>query len=249
MTTHAVKAEYVKFTSTRGYLIGIVCLLPLGLMIPLWKAIQARTTPEVLTPSSTLGGVSGFGLMVLMVLATLSVTQEYRFNTAQVGFLGLPGKWQWLSAKAILMGSFAVIASAFMTILAMLATRIIAPSDKQQSFDLATCLPTIGIVALVSAILTVLAVGIGALLRSSPAAVALILIWPNSVELLLSRLPGMTETTPKFLIWTNVVYAMTGKTSDTNFLWNRYGAIAYLTALAGIVFLWALGSTRRRPVQ
>lgn len=236
--TAAISAEQRKYFSTSGWIIGLLCLLAFGMVMPVGNAISINANPQgTVSIVAGLGGVADFGLMVLMVIAATSVTQEYRFGTANASFLGLPGRVHWLAAKATLMAVIAALSATVLAVLGVVAVSLIAAPNKQDGVSLVAALPQIGMAALTSAVMAVLAVGVGALVRSTAFAVALIVLWPTVVELLLAKLPGLSEHTPKFLLWANAGYAMTGRDMGTEFLWGPGGAVAYLAVIAAVVFV------------
>lgn len=249
MVLDALIAEQRKLFSTGGWLIGLVCLVAFGMVMPVGNAITANSSSAVVSNTAGLAGVADFGLLVLMVLAVVTVTREYQFGTAKTSFLGLPQRWQWLTAKALLMATLGALSSAVMAALGVLAVGAIAVPAKQNGVSVVAALPQVGMAALVTAIILVLVVGVAALVRSTPTAVALVILWPTVVELLLAKLPGLSEYLPKLLIWSNVGYAMTGNDSGVAFLWGPAGAVGYLASLAAILFAAGIVSTLIRPPQ
>ena len=95
---------------------------------------------------------------------------------------------------------------------------------------------------------SVLGVGVGALLRASAGAVALLLLWPLVAEPILANMPNMgTEVGPYLpfanaftfirVQWLYPVYAMP---------WGELGSIVYFAGVAALVFVAALTVINRR---
>lgn len=143
--TAAISAEQRKYFSTSGWIIGLLCLLAFGMVMPVGNAISINANPQgTVSNVAGLGGVADFGLMVLMVIAATSVTQEYRFGTANASFLGLPGRVHWLAAKATLMAVIAALSATVLAVLGVVAVSLIAAPDKQDGVSLVAALPRLG---------------------------------------------------------------------------------------------------------
>ena len=61
----------------------------------------------MLTPTVAVSGVSSFGVMVLMIMAALTVTSEYRFGVIRSSFLAVPNRSKVLLSKTALVGVYA----------------------------------------------------------------------------------------------------------------------------------------------
>lgn len=140
--TAAISAEQRKYFSTSGWIIGLLCLLAFGMVMPVGNAISVNAnTQGTVSNVAGLGGVADFGLMVLMVIAATSVTQEYRFGTANASFLGLPGRVHWLAAKATLMAVIAALSATVLAVLGVVAVSLIAaPNSRTVSASSPRCL-------------------------------------------------------------------------------------------------------------
>src|SRR5699024_8721205 len=54
---------------------------------------------------TALSGIGGPGLMVVMIMAALAITTEYRFSTIRSSFLAAPGRFGLLGAKAVVVSA------------------------------------------------------------------------------------------------------------------------------------------------
>jgi ABC-2 type transport system permease protein len=102
--------------------------------------------------------------------------------------------------------------------------------------------------ALYAALAAVLGVGVGALLRHTAGAVALLLLWPLVVEPILANLPDVGPNVGPYLPFGNV-FAFTGvqwlyPTYDMS--WGSFGSLVYFVVFVGIVFGGAVLVLNRR---
>ncbi|HZN84678.1 MAG TPA: ABC transporter permease, partial [Mycobacterium sp.] len=119
-------AERIKLSTTRSVLwtAAGVALLSFGL-----AALQASTAygAAPLPPEKAAMGVAVFGVPVLMVLAAMTVTGEYRSGMIRTTFMATPNRTLVLVAKAIVAALFSAVYAAAMTVAAVVVARLMAP--------------------------------------------------------------------------------------------------------------------------
>jgi hypothetical protein len=231
-----LNAERIKLSTTRSPLWSAIAVAVLSLGL---AAMQAETVygPGPLEPERAAMGVAVFGVPVLMILSALTVTNEYRSGLIRTTFMAVPNRTLVLVAKAVVA---AVFSGAYAAVMAA-ASIAVARSDPHEW-------RLVGAIALYAMLASVLGVGVGALLRASAGAVALLLLWPLVVEPMLANLPNVgTEVGPylpfanAFIFirvqWLYPVYAMP---------WGDVGSIAYFAVVTVVVFAAALVVINRR---
>ena len=72
-------------------------------------------------------GVAVFGVPVLMVLAAMTVTSEYRSGMIRTTFMATPDRTTVLVAKAVVALAFSAAYAALMTIVALVVAHLMAP--------------------------------------------------------------------------------------------------------------------------
>lgn len=122
-----------------------------------------------------------FGLMVMMVMAALAVTTEYRFGTIRTSFLSVPQRTPVLLAKtgvaAVLSGVIG-LAAAFG---AWALGNILVPDADLALKSGADWRAILG-VAPIYFLAAVLAVAVGIMVRQSAGAIAIVICWPLLLE-------------------------------------------------------------------
>ncbi|KMO76672.1 ABC transporter permease [Mycolicibacterium chlorophenolicum] len=220
----ALNAERIKLTTLRS---------------PLWSVLLAAALSVGLAataPRTAALGVAAFGVPVLMVVAALTVTGEYRTRMIATTFLATPARAVVLCAKAVVAAVFCGLSAALMVIGAFLVAG--EPLTAR----------TVAGIALYAALAAVLGVGVGALLRHSAGAVSVLLLWPLLVEPLVGNLPGRGPQVGPYLPFANMFRFL-----DVQWLfpgyewhWSTTGSLAYFTALVGLVFAAAVIVVNRR---
>lgn len=218
-----IRSEYLKLTTTRSP--AWTALAVLVLSLGLATAIPDR--PEL--------GAAAFGVPVLMILSALTITGEYRTAMIRTTFLATPSRIRVLAAKAVVAVSFSVVVSG----VAAVGSMVLAGGVPVWR--------TVGAVTLYAALGAVLAVGLGALVRHSAAAVAVLVLLPFVVEPLIGVSPELGARVGPLLPFTNA-NAFTGVTWLQTFTmwWGPAGSALYFGAVAAAVFAVAAVVVTRR---
>jgi len=193
-----------------------------------------------------------FGVPVLMVLAAMTVTGEYRSGMIRTTFMATPNRSLVLVAKAVVAAVFSGTYTALMVIGAVLAAHMAAPPlagvESHLSLAAAETWRAVGAIALYGVLAAVLGVGVGALLRHSAGAVAVLLLWPMVAEPILGNLPNIASEVGPYLPfgnaflftrvqWLYPVYDMA---------WGEVGSLVYFAAIVAVVFVAAIVVVNRR---
>jgi ABC-2 type transport system permease protein len=231
-----LNAERIKLSTTRSPLWSAVAIAVLSLGL---AAVQASTVygPGGLSPEKAAMGVAIFGVPVLMILASLTVTNEYRSGLIRTTFMAVPNRMLVLVAKAVVAALFSGVYAAVM----VMASIVVAGSDPQ-SWRL------VGAIALYAMLAAVLGVGVGALLRASAGAVALLLLWPLVAEPVLGNLPNIGSKVGPYLPFANAFTFIHVQWlyPAYHMPWGELGSMLYFAAVAAAVFVAALVTINRR---
>jgi ABC-2 type transport system permease protein len=242
-------SERIKLSTTRSVLwtAAAVAVLSIGL-----AALQASTAygAAPLPPERAATGVAVFGVPVLMVLAAMTVTGEYRSGMIRTTFMATPNRTLVLVAKALVAASFSAVYGAAMTIAAVVAARAMAPPlvGSHLSFVDPDTWRLIGAITLYAAITAVLGVGVATLLRHSAGAVAVLLLWPLLVEPVVGNLPNIGSEVGPYLPFANIFRFI-----DVEWLypvytmpWGPVGSLVYFVVVVAAGYTAAIVVVNRR---
>lgn len=250
-------AERIKFTSTRSpwWCTAIIALLGLGLPVLFAAIIRSASKTQgdnLPTADATLAmaGISGFGVMVLMIMAALTVTSEYRFGIVKTTFQAIPNRSVVLGVKALLVGAFGAVLTLVLGLLAFVLAKGILGSEHGATMVLSgsAAWRTMLGVPLYAFLCSVLAVAVGALLRQSAAAIALLILWPLLIESLLGAFGSFGRNVQPFLPFANAsrFFSTDASSSAANWHWGPWGGLVYFTAFVVVAFVAALVVVNRR---
>lgn len=220
----ALNAERIKMTTLRS---------------PVWSVVLAAALSlglAVLAPRTAPLSVAAFGVPVLMVVAALTVTGEYRTRMIATTFLAMPARSTVLCAKACIAAVFCGLSAAMMVIGSLLVAR--EPLTTR----------TVAGIALYAALAAFLGVGVGALLRHSAGAVSVLLLWPLLVEPLVGNVPGRGPQVGPYLPFANMFRFLEVQWLFPGYgwPWGTPGSLAYFAAVVAVVFAAALVVVNRR---
>lgn len=242
-------AERIKLSTTRSPLwtaVG-VAVLSLGL-----AALQGATAYDFATlpPQKAAIGVAIFGVPVLMILSSMTVTGEYRSGVVRTTFMATPNRTLVLAAKSTVAALFSAVYAAVMVIASIVVARVFAQPfvGSQLSLSEPASWRAVGTIALYAALAAVLGVGVGALLRAAAGAVAVLLLWPLVAEPVLGNLPNIGSEVGPYLPFANIVLFI-----DVEWLypayamsWGAIGSLVYFAVVVAAVFGAAVVVLNRR---
>ncbi|RVW01254.1 ABC transporter permease [Rhodococcus xishaensis] len=235
-----LNAERIKLTSTKSpiwcSLIAVVVSVGLAAVFGIFLKSMISSGDLLiseLTASDTQLGAVNFGAMLVMIMAVLAVTTEYRFGVIRTTFLALPNRAQVIASKALLLATIAAVLGLVIALLSY----YVAQATSGVTVDLGArdnARELFG-VPIYFTLLAVLAVGVGTLVRQSAGAISLLLLWPLVIESLLTLIPRVGKYVGEFGPFNNMSYFL-GNEGPIDFHWGPWGALLYFTGFVAIVF-------------
>lgn len=252
MTLLAV--ERIKLFSTRSpwWCMAAAVALVVGFGALLTLAIGTDGDPPISAGVAVMG--NGFGLVLMMVMAALAVTTEYRFGTMRPTFLAIPRRTPALLAKTAVVATVAGVVGSLTALAAWGLAYVMQPGaalalGTEQEYRIVLGMGLYWMFAAVTA------VAIALLVRQTAAALAIIFTWVFVVESLIPVIPSVGETVGLWLPFLN---------AGANFLWgglpegeigtplpgempfSPWGSLLYFAGIAVALLVAALVTTKRR---
>ncbi|NMO04936.1 ABC transporter permease [Gordonia sp. TBRC 11910] len=244
----ATHAEYIKLTSTRSpyWCVGVVAVLSVGIAA-LLGAVAANAAGDTgLRVPDYLLGLNQFGVVVLMIMAVLAVTSEYRFGTIRTTFVATPQRGRVLVAKAVVFGALAAVLTALLAALSLGVAAVLTPASSNVSFSDSVALRQIWGTPIWALLCVIVGVGVGALIRHTAGAVVIILVWMLVAESILAVLPKVGPAVGPFLPFRNGSRFLNAAPDADAYHWNAYVSLGYFAVFAALVFGAAIAVVRRR---
>jgi len=208
------------------------------------------------TVASTQFGYS-FGMAVVMVLAALAVTTEYRFGTIRTTFQAVPNRAAALAAKTTVVALLALVIGELSAFGSWGLANLLKP-DAPLALDSAADWINVAGVGPVYAFAAVIAVAVGILLRHSAGAIALLMIYALAVEDLIRLIPGVGDDIYKWLPFNVANKFLTGdgasnlgRNTDagapmSTAALSQGGSLTYFAVFAIVLLIISIGVARKR---
>ncbi len=251
MTLLAV--ERIKLFTTRS---PMWCtLIALGVTVGFAALIAGVDNENPVTVASTQFGYN-FGLVVVMVMAALAITTEYRFSTIRATFQAIPNRSAVLLAKTSVVALFAGVIGLVAAFGSLAISKAIKP-NADLALNTAFEWRTVAGVGLVYAISAVIAVAVGSLVRHSAGAISILLIYTQLVESLVSLIPKVGDDIQKWMPFNNANKFLTGNPDLTsrpvsegpgisNAPLSPWAALAYFAGIALVFLITSLVVANKR---
>lgn len=180
-----VRAHWVLATIAIAFPVVVVGLV--GIFNPDPETIRAQELLDLIT------GVSVVSLLLLASLWVINLTSEYAHNTIRVTYAAIPTRWLVIVAKAIVGTIVTTVVMIVTWGLAWLVGSLLLTGRGGSVSLSAADGPTQQVASLVAlaVIVSWFALAIGALIRNSPAAVVVVLLWPLLIENLVALALGL----------------------------------------------------------
>jgi ABC-2 type transport system permease protein len=249
MTT-LLSVERIKLFTTRSPWWSVATALALTIGFGALYVGTSKGTDAV-TVSGTQVGYN-FGLVVVMVMAALAVTTEYRFGTIRATFQAVPNRIAAMVAKTTVVAGLAALIgelAAFGSWGIGLLLKPHADLAINSAFDWRTLAGT----GLVYALAAVIALSVGILVRQSAGAISIVLIYTMLVEPLVSMIPSVGHTIHQWMPFTMAHEFLTGNSDlpadpggNSAGVIGPWWALAYFAATAAILLGTALFTASKR---
>lgn len=242
--------ERIKLFSTRS--VWWCIALALGSSIGFAAMIALVASDDFpLTVATTEMGYN-FGLMVVLVLATLAITTEHRFGTIKATFQAAPNRAAVLIAKAVVLGVVGGIVGELVAFGSWGISRAFKP-DAPLTIDTPTEWRNVLGIGVVYALGAVLALAVGALVRQTATAVTILLVEALLVENLVVLIPGYGVALQRWMPFEAAHHFLTGGAEVTgpagalrHMPFGPWLALGYFTAIVLGLFALAVVVTNRR---
>lgn len=247
MLTNTIAAERIKLVTTRSpyWCVGIVIALGIGLALILGLVTNGESTSVETNVSDYAVGVTGFGITVLMIMAVLAVTSEFRFGTIRTTFQAVPQRYNVLLAKAVVYGGLSAVITFVLTLIALPLGKALSGSDDvdllgSHAIRLYWGVPVYAFLAVL------IGLGLGALIRQTAGAIVVLLVWSLVLENVLSAIPKVSDVAGPLMPFLNANHFIDGRDYGFDWWWNEYGSLLYFIVVAALVFGAAVFVTDRR---
>jgi ABC-2 type transport system permease protein len=245
----ALNSEWIKLRTIRMNWVLVIIAIAFPVVVAALTALLANERD--LDAETLLGVVTGTSVITAMLLGVVgasTITGEFGFGTIRVTFAATPRRGVVVAAKAIVTVVIAIVVEAVVVALAYgVAVALATARDADIVFAEvdAGLAPVLGVV-LLAAIVALLGYGLGLLLRSTPVAVSILILWPLVAENIIGVLliaAGIDDPFSWLPYNSGIQMANVGEVTSGP---GRVGGGLYFFAVAAVITAFGAWSTNRR---
>ena len=245
-----LRSEWIKLRTIRmNWVLAILAIaFPLvvtGLTTALINVddMDSRDLAGLVTGTSVITG------MLLGVIGASSITGEFGFGTIRTTFAATPRRSRVIIAKGVVTVAVAVVVEAAVVVLCFgLGAALLNSRDGDISLSAAGSARAalVGVVVF-AAIVALLGYGLGLVIRNTPAAVAVLLLWPLVAEGLIGALLAVTGVDDpfKWLPYNAGINLGNPDASTGGSLGRVVGGLYFFGVTAAVTILGAISTSRR----
>jgi ABC-2 type transport system permease protein len=180
-----LRSEWIKLRTVRMNLVLFVLAVAFPVIVSVLVASLADLDDLQIT--DVVGLVTGSSVvtaLLLGVVGAVSISAEFAYGTIRPTFAATPRRVRVLAAKAIVTALFAAVAEALVVLFCFVMSSAITSnrgSNVSLNDEPEARAALIGIVVF-AVIVSLLGLGLGMIIRNTPAAVAVLILWPLVVE-------------------------------------------------------------------
>ncbi len=201
-----VKSEWIKLrTVTMNWVLTIIAVVfpsAIALLTAFFKGddavpIDAQQLLQVILATSYIP------VLLMMVVAAASITSEFGFGTIRPTFTATPHRARVVLAKACVVVLFSIAVLVVVILITVLGGAAVATA-RGAHIDFGevptTTSAIVGLIVL-SGLMAMVGLGVGMLARSTPATIAILIIWPLMAEGLVGSLIGLVFANFNVIAW------------------------------------------------
>jgi ABC-2 type transport system permease protein len=246
-----IAVERIKLFSTRSpwWCMIVAAVLAIGLAA-LATGFLKGANEQRATILITQGGAQ-LSQMVMMVMAALAVTTEYRFGTIRTSFQAVPQRTTLLLGKTAVVAALAAMVG-LITSFGAWGIGYLFASNADLAIDTGAEWRLLAGQGPVFALSAVIAVAVGILIRQSAGAIAILILWPLLVENLFNLIPRVGDDLSQWSPFQNAgsflvqgqEFGLAGQPGD--FALSPWWALLYFAGWAAALLAIALFSASKR---
>lgn len=245
-----IRSEWIKLRTVRMNLILFVIAVAFPVIVCVLVASLGDITDlHVSDVAGLVVGSSVITALLLGVVGAVSISAEFAYGTIRPTFAATPRRMRVLVAKAVVIALFAFVAEALVVVICYLLSSAIATSrgaSLSLSSDVQARSALIGIVVF-AIIVSLLGLGLGMVIRNTPASVAVLILWPlvaeNIIRVVLSA--AGVDRPARFLPYTSGFELATTDASAHEGLGRIAGGVYFALATLAVAAIGAVVTSRR----
>lgn len=250
---NTLRSEWIKMWTIKSTPISVGLTFFLSLLAGLFTALVTRTvlggTPMTqgipakdipLSATQFFMGVTSVGLVIMMVLGVMAVTNEYATATIESTFRGTPRRWKVFLSKLINYGGIAFLTGLVSTFFTAVFSKLVMWGSADVKLFERTELRAYLVISLAYLIVIMIGMGVAMIFHSTALSITALLVWMWGVESILFLVPKVGPKIGGLLPFQNLQHFMTESSLGTQLIrwyWDNNWSGMYFFGITLVIFL------------
>jgi ABC-2 type transport system permease protein len=247
---NTLHAEYIKLRTILAHWILAVIAFGFPIVVVALVALFGTFSFDFESTdlSSLIVGLVVVSAMLLGAMSAISVTSDYGHNTIRPTYAATPSRVRVIGAKMIVNSVVVALVTAVAVFLAWaVGSLILSTRDVSISIGDDDVLPSLISVIVLAGSVTLFAIGLGLIIRNSPATVTILLLWPLLIEGLLALVLDLIgwDEAGKWMPYQAAINAAAGDESAIDMLGRPMGLVYFAAISTALIVIGAVLDQRR----
>lgn len=249
---NTLRAEFIKLRTILAHWVLAIIAVAFPIVVVTLVAIFANwdfgvDSDEI---SGLIVGLTVVSAMLLGAMSAISLTSDYGHNTIRPTYAATPSRLRVVAAKVIVNSVVVTAITAIAVFVSwFVGSMILSGRDLSISLGDDGVLASLISVIVLAVSVTLFAMGLGLIIRNSPATVTILLLWPLLIEGLVGLVLSLIgwDNATKWMPYNAAINAAADSSGDfsTDVLGRPMGLVYFAAVSAGLIVIGAVLDQRR----
>ncbi|MDW3214841.1 MAG: hypothetical protein R8G01_12635 [Ilumatobacteraceae bacterium] len=248
---NTLRAEFIKLRTILAHWVLAIIAVAFPIVVVTLVAIFADWGSGVDSDeiSGLIVGLSVVSAMLLGAMSAISVTSDYAHNTIRPTYAATPGRLRVIGAKVIVNSVVVTVITTIAVFVSwFVGSMILSVRDLSISLGDDGVLASLISVIVLAVSVTLFAMGLGLIIRNSPATVTILLLWPLLIEGLVGLVLSLLgwDNATRWMPYNAAINAAAGSSeSSVEALGRPMGLVYFAAVAAALVVIGTVLDQRR----
>lgn len=249
---NTLRSEFIKLrTILSHWVLAIIAFVfPVGVVVLVAMLANYDFGIDSTDISGLIVGLTVVSAMLLGAMSAISLTSDYGHNTIRPTYAATPNRLAVIGAKVIVNSAVvAAITTVAVFVSWFVGSIILSARDLSISLGDNGVMPSLISVIVLAVSVAWFAMGLGLIIRNSPATVTILLLWPLLIEGLVGLVLSLIgwDNATKWMPYNAAINAAADSSGDfsSDVLGRPMGLVYFAAVSAGLIVIGALLDQRR----
>ena len=249
---NTLRAEFIKLRTILAHWVLAIIALAFPIVVVTLVAIFGNWDFGIDSTdiSGLIVGLTVVSAMLLGAMSAISLTSDYGHNTIRPTYAATPNRLRVIGAKVIVNSIVVAVITAIAVFVSwFVGSLILSGRDLSVSLGDDGVVPSLISVIVLAVSVALFAMGLGLIIRNSPATVTILLLWPLLIEGLLALVLSLIgwDSASKWMPYQAAINAAADNSQDTSLdtLGRPMGLVYFAAISTALILIGAVLDQRR----